>query len=106
MTHGPNGRRFVWLKYDPKFSFREVAGGMSYESSQSGQIGDRMYERPGKICVVCLRMETGQLGLFPSRPVSQLGLWSSRPGPLCLFYLANCDAALVLYTVCKICAVY
>lgn len=47
VTHGPNGRRFVWLKYDPKFSFREVAGGMSYESSQSGQIGDRMYERPG-----------------------------------------------------------
>ena len=52
VTHGPNGRRFVWLKYDPKFSFREVAGGMSYESSQSGQIGDRMYERPGKMSIV------------------------------------------------------
>lgn len=47
VTHGPNGRRFVWLKYDPKFSFREVAGGMSFESTQSGQVGDRMYERPG-----------------------------------------------------------
>lgn len=52
VTHGPNGRRFVWLKYDPKFSFREVAGGMSYESSQTGQVGDRMYERPGKKSIV------------------------------------------------------
>ena len=52
VTHGPNGRRFVWLKYDPKFSFREVAGGMSFESTQSGQIGDRMYERPGKMSML------------------------------------------------------
>lgn len=42
-----NGRRYVWLKYDPKFSFNEVAGGTSVEAVRGSQIGERMYERPG-----------------------------------------------------------
>ena len=42
--------------------------------------------------------EAGQLGLFPSRPPSQLGLGSSRPGQLGLFfYLVKCYIVLVPY---------
>ncbi|WAR07682.1 hypothetical protein MAR_017640 [Mya arenaria] len=42
-----SGRRYVWLKFDPKFSFNEVAGGTSADASRGTQIGERMYERPG-----------------------------------------------------------
>ena len=43
-----------------------------------------------KSCCCCrpshnVETEAGQLGLFPSQPVSQLGLGSSRPGQLGLF---------------------
>ena len=44
-----------------------------------------------------IRFRTCQLGLFSSRPVSQLDLGSYPPGQLGLFYLANCDAMPVLY---------
>lgn len=47
VTTDPSGRRYVWLKYDPKFSFNEVAGGLSAEASRGSQIGERMYERAG-----------------------------------------------------------
>ncbi|XP_053398076.1 uncharacterized protein LOC123551310 [Mercenaria mercenaria] len=42
-----NGRRYVWLKFNSKFSFSEVAGGTTTESVKGSQIGERMYERPG-----------------------------------------------------------
>ena len=42
-----NGIRYVWLKYDSKFSFQEVAGGMTFDGSPGSQIGERMYERKG-----------------------------------------------------------
>lgn len=42
-----NGRRYVWLKFNSKFSFSEVAGGTTAETAQGSQIGERMYERPG-----------------------------------------------------------
>ncbi|KAL3882285.1 hypothetical protein ACJMK2_028647 [Sinanodonta woodiana] len=40
-------RRYVWLKYHYKFSFREVAGGLPYDVSPGVQVGGRMYERKG-----------------------------------------------------------
>jgi hypothetical protein len=43
------GRRYVWLKYNSKFSFKELIGGLSENDSviHGNQIGERMYERPG-----------------------------------------------------------
>ena len=35
--------------------------------------------------VADIQMEAGQLGLVPTRPLSQLGLGSTRPGQLGLF---------------------
>lgn len=46
-----NGRRYVWLKYNSKFSFSEVAGGTTAESVKGSQIGERMYERPGNVSI-------------------------------------------------------
>jgi len=40
------GRRYVWLKYDPKFSFNDLTGSTSSDA-RGTQIGERMYERPG-----------------------------------------------------------
>ncbi|XP_021357426.1 uncharacterized protein LOC110452971 [Mizuhopecten yessoensis] len=44
-----DGRRYVWLKYHPKFSFRELVGGVADPdlSNNGTQIGDRMFERKG-----------------------------------------------------------
>lgn len=43
------GRRYVWLKYNFKFSFKEFIGGLSENDSviYGNQIGERMYERLG-----------------------------------------------------------
>nr|XP_022302337.1 uncharacterized protein LOC111110197 [Crassostrea virginica] len=43
------GRRYVWLKYNSKFSFKELIGGLSENDSviHGNQIGEGMYERPG-----------------------------------------------------------
>lgn len=45
----PEGRRYVWLKYHPKFCFRELVGGVgeSELNTDGTQIGERMYERRG-----------------------------------------------------------
>jgi len=47
VTTDQTGRRYVWLKYDPKFSFNEVAGGLPSDATRGSQIGERMYERAG-----------------------------------------------------------
>lgn len=54
VTTDPTGRRYVWLKFDPKFSFNEVAGGLSSDASRGSQIGERMYERAGITLVLSL----------------------------------------------------
>lgn len=48
VSNDQTGRRYVWLKFNSKFSFNEVAGGTTSESVKGSQIGERMYERPGK----------------------------------------------------------
>lgn len=53
VTTDETGRRYVWLKFDPKFSFNEVAGGLSAEAARGSQIGERMYERAGMHCFIC-----------------------------------------------------
>ncbi|CAG2255054.1 KCTD1_15 [Mytilus edulis] len=44
-----DGRKYVWLKYHPKFSFKELVGGLSDNEPvmQGSQVGEKMYERPG-----------------------------------------------------------
>ncbi|KAJ8315271.1 hypothetical protein KUTeg_007421 [Tegillarca granosa] len=45
----PDGRRYVWLKFNSKFSFRELVGGIAESDTivKGNQIGERMYERQG-----------------------------------------------------------
>lgn len=47
-----NGRRYVWLKFNSKFSFSEVAGGTTTENIKGSQIGEKMYERQGNIIFI------------------------------------------------------
>lgn len=44
-----DGRRYVWLKFNSKFSFRELVGGIAESDTivKGNQIGERMYERQG-----------------------------------------------------------
>lgn len=51
ISNDADGRRYVWLKYHPKFSARELMamGGVTDQdlSNNGTQIGDKMYERKG-----------------------------------------------------------
>lgn len=46
ISTGSDGKKYVWLKYHQKFSLNKVPGGVSGESN-TVQVGERMYERPG-----------------------------------------------------------
>lgn len=50
VTTDSDGRKYVWLKYHPKFSFKELVGGLSDSEPmiQGSQVGEKMYERQGK----------------------------------------------------------
>ena len=55
--------------------------------------------RPVKILKIGQQMEAGKLGLVPTRPLSQLGLGSTRPGQLGLFIflMVNWDITYMMY---------
>ncbi|XP_069131906.1 uncharacterized protein [Argopecten irradians] len=65
ISNDADGRRYVWLKYHPKFSARELMamGGVTDQdlSNNGTQIGDKMYERKGNSshnCFICINFET------------------------------------------------
>lgn len=46
----PNGLRYVWLKYNPKFTSREIGTSpVDLNPTVGSQLGGRMFERPGEI---------------------------------------------------------